>query len=296
MAESTAGSGPIEHELRPVRRGRNFALRLFAKNTAATLAALVLVVIATAVVFAPSLAPRDPLDSDLRRLLEPPNPSAWLGTDYNGRDILSRLLYGGRITLSFGLLAVLLGFAIGVPLGLVSGYFKSADLIVQRVVDVLMSIPQLLLAVGIVAVLGSGLYKGALAIGIGAIPTFARLTRSAVLAIREQEYVAAAQASGASHGRVMVRHILPNALSPLIVYSALEFASAIKLAAILGFLGLGVQPPTPEWGAMISTARDYMFQAPHMIVVPGLALTAVVLATNVLGDALRDVLDPRTNP
>ena len=263
------------------------------RDKAALLASLVLAATILAALLAPVLAPRNPLETDLTRVAMPPSREHLLGTDYNGRDILSRILYGARVSLLFATLAVAFGCAIGVPLGLLSGYFERADIFVQRVTDVLMSIPQLLLAVAIVSLLGRGVYTGAIAIGVGTIPTYTRLVRSTVLALKHQEFIEAARALGSTHGRILVRHILPNVVSPVVVYSTLAFGSAIKLAAILGFLGLGAQPPTPEWGAMISASRQFMFTAPHTVVIPGLALTIVVLAINIVGDAVRDLLDPR---
>lgn len=217
-----------------------------------------------------------------------------LGSDEQGRDILSRLAHGAWISLSIGLIAVSIGLLIGVPVGLVSGYFGGTfDLIAQRIVEVMLSFPGILLAIVLVATLGTGLTNVMIAVGIAAIPVYARLVRGSVLSLRDREYVEASRALGNRDNRIMLRHILPNALSPIIVQSSLQMAVAILFAAGLGFLGLGARPPEPEWGLMLARGREYLATAPHVATFPGLAIMFVALGFNLLGDALRDALDPR---
>ncbi|RIH85417.1 Glutathione transport system permease protein GsiD [Meiothermus luteus] len=217
-----------------------------------------------------------------------------LGADEQGRDILSRLCYGAWISLSIGLIAVAIGLAVGVPVGLLSGYYGGTfDLLAQRVVEVMLSFPGILLAIVLVATLGTGLTNVMIAVGIAAIPVYARLVRGSVLSLREREFVEASRALGSPDGRLLFRHILPNALSPIIVQSSLQMAVAILFAAGLGFLGLGARPPEPEWGLMLARGREYLATAPHVATFPGLAIMFVALGFNLLGDALRDALDPR---
>lgn len=222
-----------------------------------------------------------------------PSRTHWLGTDELGRDVFSRLLYGARISMTVGLVATGIGLTSGVVVGVCAGYFRRADNLLMRLVDILMAIPSILLALAIVTALGPGLYNVMIAVGVGALPTFARLTRAAVLGLREMEFVQAARAIGATDLAIVGRHILRNALPPVLVYASLHMAGAILAASILSFLGLGVQPPTAEWGAMVSGARAYLREAPFLSTVPSLAIFMVVMAFNLLGDGLRDLLDPR---
>ncbi len=217
-----------------------------------------------------------------------------LGTDDVGRDMLTRLAVGARYSLVMGVLAIGIAMLVGVPIGLVAGYRSGWwDSISMRVVDVLMVVPTFVLAVAIVSVLGSGIWSVIIAVAVTTIPLFARLTRAIALTLREQDFVSAAQVAGAGQARVLARHILPNSLPPLIVQASLGIGSTILIAAALGFLGLGVQPPTPEWGSMLSRGRSYMSTAPHLVLFPGLAIALVVLGFNLVGDSLRDALDPR---
>lgn len=245
-------------------------------------------------ILAPWIVPHDPFRGRLPDRLCPPNPEHPLGCDELGRDLLSRIIYGARISLSIGLVSVGIGIVLGVPIGALSGYFGGLiDLLAQRVVDVMMAFPGILLAIMVVATLGPGLWNAMLAVGIASVPTYVRVVRGSVLEIREREFVEAARAQGAGHLAIIWRHILPNCLAPLIVLSTLQLASAILWAAGLGFLGLGGQPPTPEWGTMLGRARIYMRVAPHVTTFPGLAIMSAVLGFNLLGDGLRDALDPR---
>ncbi len=231
---------------------------------------------------------------ELEMKLSSPSWKHPLGTDDVGRDMLTRLAVGARYSLMMGVLAIGLAALIGLPLGLIAGYRSGWwDSLSMRLVDVLMVLPTFVLAVAIVSVLGSGISSVIIAVAITTIPVFARLTRAITLTLREQDFVAAAQVSGASDTRILSRHILPNSLPPLIVQASLGIGTTILIAAALGFLGLGVQPPTPEWGSMLSRGRTYMSSAPHLVLFPGLAIALVVLGFNLVGDSLRDALDPR---
>ncbi len=243
---------------------------------------------------APALTPQDPEGQDLGQALAPVSRLHPLGTDHLGRDLLARLLYGGRLSLLVGFLAVGLGLAVGVPLGAISGFRGGVtDLIIQRFADVLLSFPGFLLALSLVSVLGVGLQNVVIAVGVGAIPSFIRLVRGSVLSIRQQAYVEAAAAIGQRQRTIIFCHVLPNAIAPVIVQATLNLGSAILVAAGLGFLGLGVQPPTPEWGTMLGEGRQYIFRTPALTTYPGLAIFLAVLGFNLFGDGLRDALDPR---
>jgi len=242
--------------------------------------------------FASQVAPRDPIRQDLPSALAPPSREFPLGADEFGRCILSRILYGARLSLVVGVLATTVGAVTGILLGLLAGYFPRLDAPVMRAMEVLLAFPSILLAIAIVAALGPSLVNVMIAVGLRSIPSFARLTRSMVLSLKELEFVQGVQALGAGHGRVLFRHILPNSVSPLLVFSSMQVATSILLAAILSFLGLGVQPPTPEWGKMVSDGRAYLLDAPHVSLFPGIAIFLTVMGFNCLGDGLRDALDP----
>lgn len=266
----------------------------FKRNRAAVTGLLILVIFVAAVAAAPLLTSHDPVNQNLSTVLRPPSAEHPLGTDHLGRDILTRILYGGRITLVIGLLAVAVGLAAGVPLGVVSGYYGGRiDLVIQRVTDMLLSFPNILLALALVGVLGVGLQNVIVAVGVSTIPQFIRLVRGSVLTIREQTYVEAARALGAGDRLVLGRHVLANALTPIIVQATLSMGVTILVAAGLGFLGLGVEPRTAEWGAMLGEGRNYIFSAHWTVTFPGLAIFLAVLAFNLVGDGLRDALDPR---
>jgi peptide/nickel transport system permease protein len=254
-----------------------------------------LLVVALISLLAPVLAPHDPIETNLsQRLVPPGTPGYILGADDLGRDILSRLIWAGRISLLIGFSAVMVAMALGVIIGLVSGYFGGwLDSLLMRLVDILMAFPAILLAIMIVASLGPGLRNSMLAVSIVGIPFYVRIVRGSVLSLREQEYSHAARLIGASHFRILLRHILPNTLAPLIVASTLDVGFFIIAAAGLSFLGLGAQPPTAEWGVMLSQGRQFIRNAPHLSIIPGTAIFLVVLALNFVGDGLRDALDPR---
>jgi peptide/nickel transport system permease protein len=268
--------------------------RRFRRNRGAVIGLVIIGVYVGMAVFANVLAPYDPLDGQLALKLQPPTAAHWLGTDELGRDLLSRLLYGARSSLEIQISAVAFSLVLGVAWGLISGYFGGPlDEASMRVADVLLAFPSILLAIAIVAILGNGMISIVLAVGAIAVPQFARLVRGVVLGIRESDYVEAARAIGESHSSILSRYILPNTTAPIIVQTTLRMATVLLVASGLNFLGLGVVPPTPEWGAMLSNAREYMFQSVHVTLVPGLAITLVVIGFNLVGDGLRDALDPR---
>jgi ABC-type dipeptide/oligopeptide/nickel transport system permease subunit len=255
--------------------------------------ALLLLYIFTAL-FAPVLYPGSPSAPNLMMSLEKPSRDHLLGTDELGRTILGRIIWGSRVSLLIALGVVSVGLVLGVPLGLISGYYGGKiDFAIQRVTDMMLAFPGFLLALALVAVLGVGMKNTVISIGISMIPIYIRLVRGCVLSVREQVYVEAARAVGTKDVRIIVRHILPNVMVPITVQTSLGMGTAILFAAGLGFLGLGVQPPNPEWGAMLGSGRAYLFNAPHVATFPGVAIFLAVLSFNLLGDGLRDALDPR---
>ena len=267
--------------------------RLRRNKTALIGGYLVLLFVVVALV-GPFFTVHDPIKVNYSTRLLAPSAEFWLGTDHNGRDIFTRLIHGMSITLYIGFLSVLVGLVIGVPMGIVSGYYgKILDSIIMRVVDVLLAFPGILLAIALVSVLGGSITNVIIAVGIFSVPGFARIARGTTLAVSKLEYIEAIRALGATDQRIIFLHILPNILSPIIVQATIRIAIAILIASGLSFLGLGAQPPTPEWGAMLSQGRSYMFDHPHVALFPGLAIVTVVLAFNLFGDGLRDAFDPR---
>ncbi len=279
----------------PAPRGRwRAALRLARQNPVGTIALAVLLLLCLAALLAPVIAPYSPTAQPGGRL-EAPSGHYWFGTDRIGRDVFSRLLYGGRISLLIGFVAVGSGTLIGSAIGLISGFLGGwFDLIVQRCMDVVMSIPALLLAMVIVASFGRGVANALIAIAIVLIPTAARVMRSVVLQIQARSYIEAAQASGASGWRVLLRHVLPNAIDEVLILASIALAAAVIIEAALSFLGLGAQPPTPSWGQMLAEGRQNYLRAPHMVWAPSVAISLTVLSVTLVGDTLRDVIDPRT--
>ncbi|MFQ5830149.1 MAG: ABC transporter permease [Candidatus Methylomirabilia bacterium] len=266
----------------------------FRRHRVAMVGLGLLVLLLALALAAPLLTSYDPERQNLSEVLKPLSAAHPLGTDHLGRDMFARILYGGRLSLLIGFLAVGLGLAVGVPLGAISGFQGGrTDLIIQRFADILLSFPGILLALSLVAILGVGLRNVIIAVGIGAVPSFIRLVRGSVLSIREQVYVEAAHALGQRRRVIIFRHVLPNAMAPVIVQATLSLGFAILVAAGLGFLGLGVQPPTAEWGTMLGEGRQYIFRAPALTTFPGLAIFLAVLGFNLFGDGLRDALDPR---
>lgn len=269
--------------------------RRLKKNKAALWGGYVLLFLILLAIVGPYLTVHDPLRVNFSARLLPPSAEYWLGTDHNGRDIFTRLIYGMQITLFVGFSSVFVGALIGVPLGIISGFYGGAiDSVIMRIIDVLLAFPGILLAIALVSVLGGSIGNVIIAVAVFSIPTFARVVRGSTLTIKKLEYIDAVRALGATDLRIIVKHILPNILSPIIVQSTLRIAIAILVASSLSFLGLGAQPPSPEWGRMLSDGRNYMFDYPHVALFPGLAIAFVVLAFNLFGDGLRDALDPKT--
>ena len=263
-------------------------------NRAAVAGAIVVLTFVVAALLAPVLAPFDPVKGRLGNRLLAPNTVHWLGTDELGRDVLSCVLYGARITAQIQVAAVGLALGVGAALGLLAGYVgRWVDQLIMRVMDILMAFPGIFLALGIIAALGTGLGNVIIAAGIFLVPQFARVVRASVLTLKDMEFVQAARALGQHDTAIVFRYLLPNSLAPIIVQTSLRMATVLLTASGLSFLGLGVQPPSPEWGAMLSNARSYMITAPHVAMIPGLAIAVVVLGFNLLGDGLRDSLDPR---
>jgi dipeptide transport system permease protein len=272
----------------------------FTANRGAFVALIVFALIALASLLAPLIAPHDPIEQYRDFMLTPPvwaeggNARFLLGTDELGRDMLSRLLYGGRVSLGIGLASVLLSLMPGVLLGLLAAFFQRwLSPAIMRAMDIVLALPALLLAICVITILGPGLVNTVIAIAIGALPGYVRLTRAAALAEIGRDYVTASRVAGAGVWRLMFITVLPNCMAPLIVNATLSFSSAILETAGLGFLGLGVQAPTPEWGTMLSSARDYITRASWVVTLPGLTILVTVLAINLMGDGLRDALDPK---
>ena len=272
----------------------------FSRNKGAVIGLVVFVIILSLAIFAPLVSPHTPNEQNRQMLLLAPfwmeggNASFPLGTDAVGRDILSRLIYGARFSLFIGVVVVTLSVISGVLIGLVAGYFRGrVDIVIMRLMDIILAFPSLLLALVLVAVLGPGLINAMIAISLVNQPHFVRLTRASVMSEREKEYVIASRVAGAGTLRLMFKTILPNCLGPLIVQATLAFSAAILDAAALGFLGMGAQPPTPEWGTMLAEAREFIQRAWWVVTFPGLAILITVLAINLMGDGLRDALDPK---
>ncbi|MCF6412005.1 ABC transporter permease [Pseudalkalibacillus salsuginis] len=300
MAELARNENPIEprqQEEKPASPWRD-AWKSFRKNKMALLGLGLVSFFVIMAVFAPIIAPEgtneQKLSSDNYAKLEAPSSDYWFGTDDFGRDILSRTIYGARISLTVGFFAVMGSIIVGSVLGIIAGYYgRWVDTIISRFFDIMLAFPSILLAIAIVAVLGPSLRNALIAIAIINIPNFGRLVRSKVLSIKEEEYIAAAKAVGMKDSRILFHHILPNSTAPIIVQGTLLIATAIIETAALGFLGLGAQAPTPEWGTMLADSRSYITNAPWTMIFPGLAIMLTVLGFNLMGDGLRDALDPK---
>ena len=290
-------SPTVGHSLWHGRPRNPFALALVRtlRNPMGAFGLGLLLVLFTVAVAAPLLAPFDPLEQHRGRELAPPGPPFLLGADEFGRDILSRIIYGSRVSLVVGVIAVAIGAGLGIPSGLATGYFGGwLDALVMRVWDALLAFPGILMGIAVVTVLGPGPVNVALALAIVQIPQFSRLVRACVLVEREREYVMAAHAMGLGDTRIIVRYLLPNSLGPILVQLSLAMSFAVLLEAGLSFLGLGAQPPDPSWGSMLNASRGYLRQAPWYGVFPGVALAALLVGLNYLSDALSDALDPRS--
>lgn len=264
------------------------------KNKAAVLGLVILVFLLFVAIFADVIAPFDFKTQDLNAVFVKPNATHWFGTDNFGRDIFSRVVYGSRISLQIGFIAVGIALFIGGFIGAVSGYFGGIfDILFMRLVDVMLAVPTILLAISIVAVLGPGITNLMIAVGVSSVPSYARIVRANVMSIKQMQYIEAARAMGSTNFRIILKHVIPNTLAPVIVQSTIGVAGAILSAAGLGFIGLGIQPPNPEWGSMLNAGRHFIRDYPHLTTYPGLAIMITILSLNLLGDGLRDVLDPK---
>lgn len=281
-AEVTGGPGAYRELAASLRR-----------NPVAVISLGVLLVLGVLVAGADIIAPYPPNAVDYSAVLAPPSAEHWFGTDHLGRDLFSRILYGGRVSLLVGITSLVTGLVVGGALGVLAGFYRVLDNPIMRLVDVLMSFPYILRAIAVVAILGPGLINTTIAVGIGSIPVFARLVRAAVLSVREQPYFESGRAIGATDLMLIRRYVVPNILPTIIVYGTLQFGQAVLSVSTLSYLGLGVSPPTAEWGQMVNTGRPYIFIAPWMVFFPCLFVFITVLCLNTLGDALRDTLDPR---
>lgn len=266
------------------------------RNKFALAGAIFLIAVAAVALLAPVIAPHSPTDQSLMDRLKSPTSEHWLGTDELGRDELSRLMYGARNSLFIGLVGTAGGVILGTLIGMIAGFFGGwVDTLLMRIIDVMFAFPGILLAILIVAVMGPGLSNLIIALTVWGTPTLSRIVRSSVLSLKAVEFVEASRAMGAGQGRIMFRHLLPNCIAPIIVYATLGVAGALLTTAGLGFLGIGVQPPNSEWGSMLSVGRSYLRETPLLMVVPGMAILLTVMSLNLIGDALRDALDPRLN-
>jgi len=269
-------------------------LRRFVKNKAAAFGLVVIIILLFCALFPSVIAPYGFDDQDLSKQFIQPGKEYIFGTDNVGRDIFSRVIYGARMSLIVGFISVSISCAIGVTLGLIAGYYSGViDNVIMRIIDVMLAIPHILLAISIVAMLGAGFQNLIIAIGIGAVPGYARIIRASVLSIKEEEFIEAARSVGSSDMRIMFKHILPNCMAPIIVQATMSIAGAILSAAALSFIGLGISPPTPEWGSMLSSGRAFLRDYWWVVTFPGLAIMITVYAFNLFGDGLRDALDPR---
>jgi peptide/nickel transport system permease protein len=294
MSDVTADGVAVEERVRG-GTGLRLAARQFRRNPAAMAGLIVMVLFCLAAVLAPHIAPHDPVRLRLSAKLLPPSAEYWLGTDHFGRDIFSRLLHGAQVSLSVGLLVVGFAAGLGVPIGLLAGIAGGwVDNVLLRLMDAMLTFPPLMLAVAIVGLLGPDITNVMIALGIVQVPVLVRLVRASTLAAREETYVTAARALGASPTRIAARHVLRNILSPIVVQLTIGFSAAVIAEASLSFLGLGTQPPQPSWGRDLAEARRYMADAPWMFLAPTATIMLAVLAINFLGDGLRDALDPRS--
>ncbi|CAN7191236.1 ABC transporter permease [Polaromonas sp. LjRoot131] len=280
----------VPREATPARR----ALRRLMRRRGAMLGLAIVVIFVVLALFAPWIAPYDPIATSWSAVRKPPSLQYLFGTDEIGRDVLSRVVWGARASLMAGLVSVCISMALGVPVGLLAAYVGGwTDSLISRFTDAMLAVPFLILAIALAAFLGPSLSNAMIAIGVSATPIFIRLTRAQVLAMKVEDFVEAARAVGNPHWRIALRHILPNVLPPLIVQASLAIAAAIIAEASLSFLGLGQQPPAPSWGSMLNTAKNYVDNAPWMAIWPGLSIFLLVLSFNLLGDGLRDALDPK---
>ena len=283
----------VKRESNGLRKLKEVFHRMKKSNLAMLGLAIIIILVLTAI-FEDYIAPYDYSTNDLKNQFAKPSKQHLFGADEFGRDIFSRIVYGSRISLQVGFISVGIALVFGVTLGALAGFYGGkVDIILMRFIDILQSLPDILMAIAIMAVLGPGLSNLMIAVGLAAIPGYAKIVRSSVLSIKDNEFIEAAKANGSSDIRIIFKHIIPNCLAPIIVQATLGVAYAIINAAGLSFIGLGLEPPTPEWGAMLSGGRAYIRDYPHMTIFPGLAIMIVIFALNVLGDGLRDALDPK---
>ena len=269
-------------------------LKKLLRNPSAVVGLGILLMLVVVSIVGPFIV-QSPYEQNTAMKLLPPSSEHWFGTDDFGRDVFSRIVTGAHYSLTAGFISVLLGLTGGLVLGAFAGYYgKIVDQIIMMICNILLSFPSVLLAMAIVMVMEPGIYTPMVAVGISSIPIFARLVRAQFMSLRESCFIEAVRSSGAGDLRIIFLHLLPNSIGPIIIQAALRIGSTILLAATLSFLGLGAQPPTPEWGSMLSSARNYIWTAPHLAIVPGVAITITVISVNLIGDALRDYLDPRT--
>ncbi|MFW6273699.1 MAG: nickel transporter permease [Halanaerobium sp.] len=270
------------------------SFRRMCKSRTAIIGIIIIILFTLIALFAPHISPYDPMEQNFIKSFRPPSSEHFLGTDEFGRDVFSRIIYGARISLQIGFVAVFISLIVGVLLGLIAGYYGSwIDMIIMRLMDLMLSFPYILLALVIMSILGPGIYNAMVAIGIVYVPQYARIVRSSVLSVKKMEYVMAARALGANDIRIILKHIFLNSMAPIIIQTTLSIGRAIINAAGLSFLGLGAQPPTPEWGAMLSNGQDFLRNAPWIATFPGIAIALLVLGFNLVGDGLRDAFDPR---
>lgn len=294
MSDLAAITADTDELVPPQRRWVRFR-RQFLRSRLALPGGLIVLAFIIIAALAPLIAPYDPFASDLTKALLPPDSSHWFGTDELGRDILSRVIHGAQLSLAEGLISVAIAMIIGVPLGIVSGYIGGKlDMVLMRLIDILMAFPGVLLAIVIISVLGPSLINAMIAVAIYTVPIFARLARGSTLSVKEEPYIEACRASGMGNARILWRHIFPNIQATIFVMATLRVAIAILTASSLSFLGLGAQPPSPEWGAMLANGRNYMLVAPHLVIFPGVAIILLVFGLNLFQDGLRLALDPKT--
>ncbi|WP_241156773.1 nickel transporter permease [Bacillus sp. FJAT-42376] len=280
-----------EKPLTPFQEG----LRSFLKNKIAVAGTVIVLFFIAVAILSPLIAHTGINEQDLTKRLLPPSAEHWLGTDDFGRDIFSRVVYGAKISLFVGFFSVLGSVVVGSLLGIIAGYYgKWADTIISRLFDIMLAFPSILLAIAIISILGPSLQNALIAIAVINIPNFGRLLRAKVLSVKEEDYILAAKSIGMKDSRILFKHVLPNSVSPIIVQASLAIATAIIEAAALGFLGLGAQAPSPEWGKMLSDSKQYLIQAPWTMIFPGIAIMLTVLGFNLMGDGLRDALDPKS--
>lgn len=285
---------PTQTRSRRRQPWRQRSLGLLVRYLGGVLGGLILATLVLSITLVPIFRPVDPYTQDLTRILEPPNHGRWFGTDDFGRDLFARVAVGGRFSLLMSNLAVFVGGFVGIPLGLVAGMFGGwIDTVVMRATEVLLAFPFILLAILAVTILGGGMWNAAFAIGIAVIPSFARLVRGSVLGVMQSEYITAARALGANRVRIATHHVLRSVATPIVIQATYSMGVGVLSAGALSFVGLGVQPPTPEWGALLATGRGFMLEAPHIVLLPGLALSLAIVGFNLVGDALRLALEPR---